>query len=196
MQVRALFSAACELKSEGKTPVIEIMVPLVSLVEEFRHQAKLVRGVAREVFEDYGIEVPFEVGSMVELPRFALIADQVAIDSDFFSFGTNDLTQATFGFSRDDTNRFLSYYRENKILKSDPFQTLDLDGVGVLVSTAVKKGRGSRNDLKVGICGEHGGDPSSIEFCHKLNMDYVSCSPYRVPIARLAGSQSGIKEEK
>ena len=192
MQSQALFEAACQVKRMGKSPVVEVMIPLVSLVEEFQDQAALIREVAEQVFEDTGIRIPFEVGTMIELPRAALLADQLALHSDFFSFGTNDLTQMTFGFSRDDADDFIKDYRRKNILPSNPFETLDQGGVGQLMRMAVEKGRRARPDLQIGICGEHSGDPASVRFCQELEMDYVSCSPYSVPLARLAAAQAAI----
>jgi pyruvate,orthophosphate dikinase len=196
MQVRALFEAACELKRAGKVPVVEVMIPLVSLIGELHDQVELVRRTAEEVFGVYQIRIPFLVGTMIELPRAALIADEIAKEVEFFSFGTNDLTQATFGFSRDDAGKFIKIYLEKKILDKDPFQTLDEQGVGELMRVAVEKGKHSRSHLELGICGEHGGDPASIQFCHELHFDYVSCSPYRVPVARLAAAQAAIRSAK
>ncbi len=194
MQARAIFEAACRVVARGKQAVVEVMIPLVSIAEEFRRQAQIVRRVAQEVFHAQGRAVPYLVGTMIELPRAALLADEIARDAEFFSFGTNDLTQTTFGLSRDDAGRFLPFYVESGILKDDPFQVLDQDGVGGLIELAVKRGRGARSDLKVGICGEHGGDPSSVRFCHHAGLHYVSCSPFRVPIARLAAAQAALEE--
>lgn len=175
------------------------MIPLVSTVKELELQAEVVRRVADEVFAASGTSVPYLLGTMIELPRAALTADKIAEVAEFFSFGTNDLTQTTFGLSRDDSGRFLPLYVEKKILPDDPFQVLDREGVGKLVKMAVDLGRAARSSmepkLKVGICGEHGGDPSSVEFCHQIGLDYVSCSPYRVPIARLAAAQAAISEK-
>lgn len=195
MQARAIFEAACEVKNEGVKVKPEIMIPLVSTVKELENQVKIVHKVAKEVFSEYGFEIEYSVGTMIELPRAALTADQIASVAEFFSFGTNDLTQTTFGFSRDDIGKFLPRYIEMGILKDDPFQTLDTDGVGQLVKIGIEKGRNTRPDLKVGICGEHGGDPASVEFCHKVGMNYVSCSPFRIPVARLAAAHSALKEE-
>ena len=189
MQARAIFEAACQLKQEGKNPVVEVMVALVSVVGELRLQKELIQICAQEVFEKTGIQLEYAVGSMIELPRAALLADQIAAESDFFSFGTNDLTQTVFGFSRDDAGKFLGTYRQKQILKSDPFQVLDQEGVGALIELAIEKARRVKPDLKIGLCGEHGGDPESIFFCHRVAMDYVSCSPYRVPIARWSAAQ-------
>jgi pyruvate,orthophosphate dikinase len=189
MQCRAIFEAACTLQKEGKTVKPEIMIPLVGLPKEFEEQKAIVDRVAQEVFTATGTKVAYMVGTMIELPRAVVIADKIAQTAEFFSFGTNDLTQTTFGFSRDDAGKIIADYLAKGILKADPFQEIDRDGVGALMKTALEKGRSQRSNLKVGICGEHGGDPSSIEFCDQLGLDYVSCSPYRVPIARLAAAQ-------
>jgi pyruvate,orthophosphate dikinase len=194
MQARAIFEAACRVVAGGKKAVVEVMIPLVAVAEEFRRQAQIVRRVAQEVFHAEGRAVPYLVGTMIELPRAALTADEIAREAEFFSFGTNDLTQTTFGLSRDDAGRFLPFYVESGILKDDPFQVLDQDGVGRLIEIAVKRGRGARSELKVGICGEHGGEPSSVKFCHHAGLHYVSCSPFRVPIARLAAAQAALEE--
>ncbi|MCK4262237.1 pyruvate, phosphate dikinase, partial [bacterium] len=185
MQARAIMEAACELIKKGVKVYPEIMIPLIGTREELSNQKKIVVEVAEEVMKKYGVRVNYSVGTMIEIPRAALTANEVAEVAEFFSFGTNDLTQMTFGFSRDDAGKFLPDYLENRILPQDPFQTIDERGVGELVALGIKRGRSTRPKLKVGICGEHGGDPSSIEFCHRVGMDYVSCSPYRVPIARL-----------
>jgi pyruvate,orthophosphate dikinase len=194
MQARAIFEAACHVVARGKTVVVEVMIPLVAVAEELRRQAQIVRRVAQEVFHAQGRAVPYLVGTMIELPRAALTADEIAKEAEFFSFGTNDLTQTTFGLSRDDAGRFLPFYVESGILKEDPFQVLDQDGVGKLINLAVKLGRGARNDLKLGICGEHGGEPASVKFCHRAGLNYVSCSPFRVAIARLAAAQAALEE--
>ena len=170
------------------------MVPLTGILYEFEAQEKVIRKAAAELFEKEGVEIPFKVGTMIEIPRAALTADKIASKAEYFSFGTNDLTQMTFGYSRDDIASFLPVYLEKKILKVDPFQVLDQNGVGQLVEMAVEKGRSVRPDLKCGICGEHGGEPSSVKFCHKVGLNYVSCSPFRVPIARLAAAQAAIEE--
>ena len=170
------------------------MVPLSGIVNEFDMQEQVIRSTAKELFKQEGIEIPFKVGTMIEIPRAALTADYIAKKAEYFSFGTNDLTQMTFGYSRDDIASFLPVYLEKKILNVDPFQVLDQTGVGQLVEMAVKKGRGTRPDLKCGICGEHGGEPSSVKFCHKVGLNYVSCSPFRVPIARLAAAQAAVEE--
>lgn len=193
MQVRAIFEAACAVKEEGVSVHPEIMIPLISTPEEFRNQAELVREVAGQVLKEHAVELSYLVGTMIELPRAALVADRIAADADFFSFGTNDLTQTTFGLSRDDSARFLPLYVEKKIYKDDPFQTLDQTGVGELIRIAVERGRSVKPDLKLGVCGEHGGDPRSIAFFHSLGIDYVSCSPFRVPIARLSAAHAALR---
>lgn len=190
MQVRAIIEAGCQVKSEGLTVLPEIMIPLVSTAEEFINQASLVKEIAKQIINEYGIELNYLVGTMIELPRAVLVADKIAKEADFFSFGTNDLTQTTFGLSRDDAARFLPLYIEKKIFVDDPFQTLDIEGVGQLIRIAVERGRLANPKLKIGVCGEHGGDPRSIEFFNSLGLDYVSCSPYRVPIARLSSAQA------
>ena len=194
MQTRAILSAACELKLEGKNPMPEIMVPLIGILYEFHQQKEIIEKVAKEVFAEYGVEVEFEIGTMIEIPRAALTADRIATEAQYFSFGTNDLTQMTFGYSRDDIASFLPVYLEQKILKVDPFQVLDQNGVGQLIQMAVEKGRAVRPGLRTGICGEHGGEPSSVKFCAKVGMNYASCSPFRVPIARLAAAQAAVEE--
>lgn len=194
MQTRAILGAAIELKKEGYNPMPEIMVPLTGILYEFEAQEKVIRDTAAELFKEQGIEIPFKVGTMIEIPRAALTADRIASRAEYFSFGTNDLTQMTFGYSRDDIASFLPVYLEKKILKVDPFQVLDQKGVGQLVEMAVGKGRSVRPDLKCGICGEHGGEPSSVKFCHQVGLNYVSCSPFRVPIARLAAAQAAVEE--
>ncbi len=196
MQTRAILSAACELKKEGHDPMPEIMVPLIGILYEFKQQKEIIQKVAKEVFAEYGIEVEFEIGTMIEIPRAALTADRIATEAQYFSFGTNDLTQMTFGYSRDDIASFLPAYLEKKILKVDPFQVLDQHGVGQLIKMAVEKGRAVRPALRTGICGEHGGEPSSVKFCARVGMNYASCSPFRVPIARLAAAQAAVEDEK
>jgi pyruvate,orthophosphate dikinase len=193
MQTRAILSAACLLAKEKQTVVPEIMIPLVGLVKELTNQKAIVDRVAAEVFKEYGIKVKYLVGTMIEVPRGALTADEIAKDAQFFSFGTNDLTQMAFGFSRDDATKFLGIYQEKKILEKDPFQSLDTAGVGQLVAIAAEKGRKVRPDLKLGVCGEHGGDPASIHFFQKVGLNYVSMSPYRVPVARLAAAQAALQ---
>ncbi len=192
MQTRAIIEAACQLNKEGLKVVPEIMIPLVGDVRELRDQKAIVERVARDVIKETGVKIKYLIGTMIEVPRGALTADEVAKEAQFFSFGTNDLTQMTFGFSRDDVGKFLRIYQERKILEKDPFASFDGAGTGQLVDIAVKKGRATRADLKLGICGEHGGDPSSVHFFHKVGLDYVSCSPYRVPVARLAAAQAAL----
>ncbi len=192
MQGRAIMEAAAELTKEGKIVYPEIMIPLVGTVTEFQNQEKIIRSVAESVLAEYDVKVDYTIGTMIELPRACLTADEIAEHAEFFSFGTNDLTQTTYGFSRDDIGSFLPHYLENKILTHDPFQSIDIKGVGKLVSMAIKLGRGVKPNLKIGICGEHGGDPASIHFCKENGLDYVSCSPYRVPIARLAAAQASL----
>ena len=194
MQSRAIFEATAELTKEGVSVLPEVMIPLVGTVTEYTDQEDIVRKVAKDVRNETGVEFQYLVGTMIELPRACLTADEIAQHAEFFSFGTNDLTQTTFGFSRDDIGSFLPDYLERNILPGDPFQSLDVSGVGKLVSMAVKLGRGVNSKLKIGICGEHGGDPSSIEFCKEIGLDYVSCSPFRVPIARLAAAQASIRD--
>ncbi|MCI7011345.1 MAG: pyruvate, phosphate dikinase [Prevotella sp.] len=194
MQTRAILSAACELKKEGKNPMPEIMVPLIGILYELKQQKEIIQKTAKEVFAEYGVEIEFEIGTMIEIPRAALTADRIATEAEYFSFGTNDLTQMTFGYSRDDIASFLPVYLDKKILKVDPFQVLDQNGVGQLIKMAVEKGRGVRQNLRCGICGEHGGEPSSGKFCAKSGMNYASCSPFRVPIARLAAAQAAVEE--
>jgi len=193
MQARAIFKATAELTKEGVSVFPEIMIPLVGTVTEYTDQEAIVRSVAKDVLAETGVEFDFLVGTMIELPRACLTADEIAEHAEFFSFGTNDLTQTTYGFSRDDIGSFLPNYLEKKILPGDPFQSLDVNGVGKLVSMAVELGRGVNPQLKIGICGEHGGDPASIHFCKETGLDYVSCSPYRVPIARLAAAQASLR---
>jgi pyruvate,orthophosphate dikinase len=194
MQTRAILGAALELKKEGVETFPEIMVPLTGLLLEFKEQENVIREEAAALFAEMGDSIEYKVGTMIEIPRAALTAERIAIGAEFFSFGTNDLTQMTFGYSRDDIASFLPIYLEKKILQVDPFQVLDQNGVGQLVQMAVEKGRSVRPDLKCGICGEHGGEPSSVKFCHKAGLNYVSCSPFRVPIARLAAAQAAIEE--
>lgn len=194
MQTRAILSAAIDLKREGLDPHPEIMVPLTGILYEFEAQEKVIRDEAAALFKEEGMEIPFKVGTMIEIPRAALTADKIASRAEYFSFGTNDLTQMTFGYSRDDIASFLPVYLDKKILKVDPFQVLDQNGVGQLIEMAVDKGRSVRPELKCGICGEHGGEPSSVKFCHKVGLNYVSCSPFRVPIARLAAAQAAVEE--
>ncbi|HEY5550593.1 MAG TPA: putative PEP-binding protein, partial [Opitutaceae bacterium] len=192
MQTRAIMEAACQLHKEGLKVVPEIMIPLVGDVRELRDQKVIVDRVAGAVMKEQGIKIRYQVGTMIEVPRGALMADEVAKEAQFFSFGTNDLTQMVFGFSRDDAGKFLRVYQDKKILEKDPFQTFDAPGTGQLVAMGVEKGRKTRPDLKIGICGEHGGDPASVHFFHKVGLDYVSCSPYRIPVARLAAAQAAL----
>ncbi|HRZ98920.1 MAG TPA: pyruvate, phosphate dikinase, partial [Paludibacter sp.] len=194
MQTRAILGAALALKKKGIVVLPEIMVPLVGIKFEFIEQDTIIRQTAAKLFEEKGDSIEFKVGTMIEIPRAALTADRIAATAEFFSFGTNDLTQMTFGYSRDDIASFLPIYLEKKILKADPFQVLDQIGVGQLVQMATEKGRSVNPKLKVGICGEHGGEPSSVEFCHRTGLNYVSCSPFRVPIARLAAAQAALRD--
>ncbi len=195
MQARAILEAALNVKQRGVDTLPEIMVPLIGTIEEFRLQEKIIRETAEKVFEEKGEKIDYLVGTMIEIPRAALTADKVAEGAEFFSFGTNDLTQMTFGYSRDDAGKFLPVYLDKNLLKEDPFQVLDQTGVGQLVEMGTQRGRATRPDLKVGICGEHGGEPKSVKFCHNVGMNYVSCSPFRVPIARLAAAQAAIENE-
>ena len=194
MQTRAILTAACRLKKEGFDPHPEIMVPLIGILYELKQQKEIIKKVAAEVFAEQGVEIEFEIGTMIEIPRAALTADRIATEAEYFSFGTNDLTQMTFGYSRDDVASFLPDYLEKKILKADPFQVLDQKGVGQLIKMAVENGRKVRPGMRTGICGEHGGEPSSVKFCAKVGMNYASCSPFRVPIARLAAAQAAVEE--
>jgi len=195
MQARAIIEAAMNLKKRGVVAKPEIMIPLTGTLKEMKMQEDIVRSTVEQVFSERKDSIDYLVGTMIEVPRAALTADEIAHSAEFFSFGTNDLTQMTFGYSRDDAGKFLKVYLDKGILKHDPFQVLDQTGVGQLMKMAVKKGRSVRPKLKIGICGEHGGEPSSVEFCHSLGFNYVSCSPYRVPIARLAASQAVVKEQ-
>ena len=194
MQARAVFEAAVDVASEGMQVFPELMIPLVGTKKELDLQAAVVRKAAAEVFAARGKKVGYLVGTMIEIPRAALTADQIAETAEFFSFGTNDLTQMTFGLSRDDVPRVLAAYQAQDIYQVDPFVSVDRQGVGGLMKTAAALGRGVKPKLKLGICGEHGGDPSSVEFCHEIGLDYVSCSPYRLPIARLAAAQAALKQ--
>lgn len=196
MQTRAILGAAIELQREGIKVLPEIMVPLVGTVKELELQRETIDSTAEKLFAEEGAKVEYKVGTMIEIPRATLIADKIAEHAEFFSFGTNDLTQMTFGYSRDDINSFLPDYLDKKILPVDPFQVLDQEGVGQLVERGTKLGRSTNPDLKVGICGEHGGEPSSVKFCHRVGLNYVSCSPFRVPIARVAAAQAAIEEKK
>jgi len=193
MQTRAIMEAALELKSEGVKAMPEIMVPLTGIVYEFKAQKEVIEQTIRKVFAEKNDTIEYQIGTMIEIPRACLTADSIAKEADFFSFGTNDLTQMTFGYSRDDVAKFLPMYIDKGFLKHDPFAVIDEVGVGPLVSMAVEKGRAAKPSLKCGICGEHGGDPTSVKFCHRVGLNYVSCSPYRVPIARLAAAQAVIE---
>jgi pyruvate,orthophosphate dikinase len=192
MQSRAIFEAACNVQKAGTKVEPEIMIPLVGFLPELKAQAKIVHDAAKAVFKEKGVEVKYLVGTMIELPRACVVADQIAKEAQFFSFGTNDLTQTTLGMSRDDYGSFIRHYLEADIIPKDPFQTIDIDGVGGLMKIAVEKGRSTTKDLKIGICGEHGGEPDSVKFCHKIGLNYVSCSPFRVPVARLAAAQAAL----
>ncbi|MFQ5989043.1 MAG: pyruvate, phosphate dikinase [Candidatus Methylomirabilales bacterium] len=193
MQARAIFEAACEMVKAEKKVLPEVMIPLVGTVREFQHQKAIIDRVAAEVTQEFGVKVAYQVGTMIEIPRACLLAHEIATEAEFFSFGTNDLTQTTLGFSRDDAGSFLPQYLEQGILTEDPFVSLDEDGVGELMAMGVRKGRSARKDLEIGVCGEHGGDPKSVEFCHRTGLDYVSCSPYRVPVAKLAAAHAALK---
>jgi pyruvate,orthophosphate dikinase len=192
MQARAIFEAACDVQKSGTPVEPEIMIPLVGFLPELKTQAKIVQDTAAKVFTEKDVKVNYLVGTMIELPRACVAADQIAKEAQFFSFGTNDLTQTGLGMSRDDYGSFIRVYLENDLMPRDPFQTIDFDGVGGLMKLGVEKGRSTRTDLKIGICGEHGGDPDSVKFCHKIGLNYVSCSPFRVPIARLAAAQAAL----
>jgi pyruvate,orthophosphate dikinase len=195
MQVRAILEAAAELIKEGKNPKPEIMIPVTAIETELQNQLEIVEKVYEEVKIKYNMnEIPYEFGTMIEIPRAALRADDMAKYAQFFSFGTNDLTQMTYAFSRDDVGSFLQEYLDKNIIKFDPFQIIDRDSVGELMKIAVERGKSTRPDLHLGICGEHGGEPSSVEFCHMIGLTYVSCSPFRVPIAKLAAAQAAVKE--
>jgi pyruvate,orthophosphate dikinase len=192
MQARAIFEAACNVAKDGTKVEPEVMIPLVGFLPELKAQAKIVHDTAAKVFEEKKIKIPYLVGTMIELPRACVVADQIAKEAQFFSFGTNDLTQTGLGMSRDDYGSFIRVYMENDLIPRDPFQTIDFDGIGGLMKLGVEKGRSQRPDIKIGICGEHGGDPDSVKFCHKIGLNYVSCSPFRVPIARLAAAQAAL----
>jgi pyruvate,orthophosphate dikinase len=196
MQVRAIFEAATALAREGVPVEPEVMIPLTGTVGEMKVTRELAARVAEAVLEEVGVRVPYSIGTMIEVPRACLVADQIAQDALFFSFGTNDLTQLTYGYSRDDVGKFLPLYLEKELVPRDPFRVLDQEGVGELVKIAIERGRRARPELKVGICGEHGGEPASVEFCHRVGMTYVSCSPYQIPTARLAAAQARIKERR
>ena len=195
MQTRAIIEAAINVNKEGMNVIPEIMIPLVGEYKEMKYVKSIVTETADKILEEANIEMRYHVGTMIEIPRAALTADEIAKEAEFFSFGTNDLTQMTFGFSRDDAGKFLNEYYSKNIYDFDPFATIDKKGVGKLMKIAVELGRKTRPDLKIGICGEHGGNPASVKFCNALGLNYVSCSPYRVPIAKLAAAQAAINEE-
>jgi pyruvate,orthophosphate dikinase len=195
MQVRAIMEAACELAKKKIKVIPEIMIPLVAHVNELKIMKDLTVRTAEEVMKAYNVKIKYSVGTMIELARAAITADQIAQEAEFFSFGTNDLTQSVYGLSRDDAGKFLPFYIDHKIIDEDPFISIDTEGVGQIMEIAVKRGRKTNKNLKLGICGEHGGDPASIEFCHKIGLNYVSCSPYRVPIAKLAAAHAKLKEK-
>jgi pyruvate,orthophosphate dikinase len=196
MQARAVFEAAAEVQKEGIKVKPEIMIPLVGFSKELQLQLEVVHRVAEEVAKEQKAKFNYLVGTMIEIPRGALVADEIAKDAEFFSFGTNDLTQTTLGMSRDDSGSFLPTYQESEIVKKNPFASIDQTGVGKLMEISCELGRKTRPDIKLGICGEHGGDPDSVKFCHKLGLSYVSCSPFRVPVARLAAAQAALAEAK
>jgi pyruvate,orthophosphate dikinase len=196
MQFRAIFEAAAEVQKQGIKVKPEIMIPLVGFKRELDLEVELVHRVAKEVMAQEKVKLTYMVGTMIEIPRGCLTADEIAQTAQFFSFGTNDLTQTCLGMSRDDSGSFLAPYQEAEILKKNPFATIDQAGVGQLMKIAVEKGRSTRPDIKLGICGEHGGDPDSVKFCHRIGLAYVSCSPFRVPIARLAAAQAALEEEE
>ena len=196
MQVRAIFQAACELKLQGVEVKPEVMIPLIGMISELQYVKAQLMEIAEETIKDYGVDLKYKFGTMIEIPRAALTANEIAMEAEFFSFGTNDLTQMTFGFSRDDAEgKFIPVYLNKEILERNPFETLDQDGVGKLMKIAVKLGRETRPDLKIGICGEHGGEPKSVEFFHNIGLNYVSCSPFRIPVARISAAQAVIKEK-
>jgi pyruvate,orthophosphate dikinase len=197
MQVKAIFQAACELKLQGIEVFPEVMIPLVGMISELKLVKDQLIKVAKDTIDSYGVKLNYKFGTMIEIPRAALTADEIATEAEFFSFGTNDLTQMTFGFSRDDAEgKFLPIYLNKEILEHNPFETLDQKGVGKLMKMAIKDGRHTRPDLKCGICGEHGGEPTSIKFGHSIGLNYVSCSPFRIPVARLAAAQAAIEQKK
>lgn len=197
MQVRAIFQAACELKLQGVEVFPEIMIPLIGMISELQFVKAQLLEIAEETIKDYGVKLDYKFGTMIEIPRAALTADEIAMEAEFFSFGTNDLTQMTFGFSRDDAEgKFIPVYLNKEILERNPFEILDQDGVGKLMKIAIELGRKTRPDLKLGICGEHGGEPSSIKFAYSIGLDYVSCSPFRIPVARIAAAQAEIEQKK
>jgi pyruvate,orthophosphate dikinase len=195
MQAQAIFEAACELRKEGKNPYPEVMIPLVGTLQELQLQRDIVERVAQECMKKYKVKVRYMIGTMIEIPRACLVADQIAQTAEFFSFGTNDLTQTVLALSRDDAGKFLPMYVERKIYAEDPFVSIDQEGVGEMMKMAIAKGRKTRKNLELGICGEHGGEPRSVMFCHKIGLDYVSCSPYRVPIAKLAAAHAALKDK-
>ncbi|MGH7829565.1 MAG: putative PEP-binding protein, partial [Candidatus Binatia bacterium] len=194
MQAQAIFEASCELRKEGLNPFPEVMIPLVGSRQELHMQREIVERMAQQTMKTYGTRVRYLIGTMIELPRACLVADEIAREAEFFSFGTNDLTQTCLGLSRDDAGKFLPSYVVHGVLPEDPFVSIDRDGVGRLMRMAVEKGRKTKKDLEMGICGEHGGDPKSVVFCHEIGLDYVSCSPYRVPIAKLAAAQAALRD--
>jgi pyruvate,orthophosphate dikinase len=197
MQARAIFEASAIVKKETKNEVLlEVMIPLVATQKEIQIMRQLVTKIAESVIKEQGVDLKYMVGTMIELPRAALVADKIAEEAEFFSFGTNDLTQTTFGLSRDDAGNFLGHYQKAGILEKDPFAELDQEGVGELIKIATQKGKQTRKDIKLGICGEHGGNPASIEFCNDVGLHYVSCSPYRVPIARLSAARAVLRNKK
>jgi len=195
MQARAIFEAACELRKEGKDPFPEVMIPLVGSRGELVAQRRIVEQAAKETMTSYRVKLRYLIGTMIELPRACLLADEIAEEAEFFSFGTNDLTQTCLGLSRDDAGKFLPTYVVDGLLEQDPFVSIDRDGVGALMQIAITKGRKVRKNLEIGICGEHGGDPKSVSFCHEIGLDYVSCSPFRVPIAKLAAAQAALRQK-
>jgi pyruvate,orthophosphate dikinase len=197
MQVRAIFQAACQLKQEGIEVLPEVMIPLIGMISELKYVKDQLVAIAKETIDEYGVELDYKFGTMIEIPRAALTADEIATEAEFFSFGTNDLTQMTYGFSRDDAeSKFLPFYLNKEILMDNPFETIDQGGVGKLMKMAVKDGRKTRPKLKCGICGEHAGEPRSIKFAHSIKLNYVSCSPYRIPVARIAAAQALIEEKQ
>ncbi|KKL81295.1 hypothetical protein LCGC14_1996180, partial [marine sediment metagenome] len=197
MQVKAIFQAACELKQQGINVIPEVMIPLVGMLSELQYVKAQLMQVALETIKEYNVELNYKFGTMIEVPRAALTADEIAIEAEFFSFGTNDLTQMTYGFSRDDAEgKFIPVYLNKEILENNPFEILDQEGVGKLMKIAIKLGKKARPDLKIGICGEHGGEPSSIKFSHSIGLDYVSCSPYSIPVAKIAAAQAAIEQKK
>jgi pyruvate,orthophosphate dikinase len=194
MQARAIFEAAAEVKKAGIKVAPEVMVPLVGFPKELQMQTELIKSVAKEVMAKTKVKFTYQVGTMIEVPRACMVADEIAETAEFFSFGTNDLTQTTMGMSRDDSGSFLPFYQENEIVANNPFAVVDQAGVGGLMQVAIEKARTARPKIKLGICGEHGGEPSSVKFCHRIGLNYVSCSPFRVPIARLAAAQAALEK--